>query len=106
MSSDHHQRSLAGVGEMVTGLMSLGMVSGLISLGMVPGLMSLGMVPGLMSGREVRSQVRCPGGGVPCHVTYPMIHLILPPPTPCGQSGTRENITFPQRRLRPVIINM
>ena len=63
---------------MVPGLISLGLVPGLISLGMVPGLMSLGMVPGLMSGREVRSQVRCPGGGVPCHVTYPMIHLILP----------------------------
>ena len=60
---------------MVPGLISLGLVPGLISLGMVPGLMSLGMVPDLMSGREVRSQVRCPGGGVSndtFDITYPL----------------------------------
>ena len=59
-------------------------------------------------------QVWCPGGGgysillfgkggVPYHVTYPMMHLMLPTP-PHWQTDSCENITFPQLRLQAVII--
>ena len=39
------------------------------------------------------------GEGVPYHVTYPMIHFMLPIPL---WTDTRENITFLQLRLRAV----
>ena len=41
--------------------------------------------------------------GVPYHLTYPMMHLMLP--TPLNRmTDTCENITFQQLHLRAVII--
>ena len=48
-------------------------------------------------GRGKVAQVPCPGrvgDGLPYHVTYPMMHLLLP--------DACENITFPKLRLRVV----
>ena len=39
---------------------------------------------------------------VPTHVTYPIMHLMLPTYTPREQTDACENITFPQLRLRAV----
>ena len=39
-------------------------------------------------------------GEVPYHVTYPMIHLMLPTPPPDRQTHTCENITFPKQTRR------
>ena len=78
VSSDHHQMSLAGESQL---LCHIG-VSGLI----------FRWVPYL-------------SWGVPYHVTYPMLHLMLPTPLRCEQTDTCESITFiMQRYLRPVII--
>ena len=39
-------------------------------------------------------------GGTPYHVTYPMMHVMLPTlPPPPTQTDACENITFPQLRL-------
>ena len=48
---------------------------------------------GLMSGGE----------GVPYHVTYPMMYLMLPTYSPYGQTDTCENIPVPKLSLRAVI---
>ena len=40
--------------------------------------------------------------GVPYHVSYPMMHVIIPPPTPMNIYAC-ENIAFLQLRLRAVI---
>ena len=37
----------------------------------------------------------CPGQGM----TYPMMHVMLLPPTLCGDTDACENITLPQLRL-------
>ena len=42
----------------------------------------------------------CPEG-VPYHVTYPMMHVILPT-HPRAQTDTSKNITFPQLLLQVV----
>ena len=52
-----------------------------------------GRPPGLMLGR---------GRVVPYHVTYPKMHL----DRSSGQTNTYENITFPQLRLRTVIMSI
>ena len=52
--------------------------------------------PGLMFGEEGVPYLTFPG--VPCRVTYPMMHLMLPTPSPTPLNR-RENITFPQLRL-------
>ena len=56
----------------------------------------------------------CPGGGyiqwgIPYHVIYPMMHVMLPTPlSPCGQNDwqtdTCENITLSPLRLRAVTL--
>ena len=43
-------------------------------------------------------------GGVPYHVTYPMMHVMLRYLTPPHeQTHAYENVTFPQHPLRAVI---
>ena len=42
--------------------------------------------------------------GVLYHLTYPMMHVMLPTPSPCEQTDACEIITFPKLRLRAVII--
>ena len=61
--------------------------------------------PGLTSrgAGEVVCYLTFSGDGVPYHVTYPMMHLmILAQPPPCKQTDACESITFPQRYLRTV----
>ena len=54
-----------------------------------------------MSKEGGKFQVCCLGEGVPYHVTYPIMHLMLPN-TP-EQTDTCENIAFPQLHLRAII---
>ena len=72
VSSDDHQLSLAGSG--------------------VPRSEVQGRSPGLMSGGGAVSS----GEGVSYHVTYPMMHLMLPLPH-CGLADACENIPSRKR---------
>ena len=40
----------------------------------------------------------------PVEVARGMMYLMLPTPSPCGQTDACENIAFPKLRLRAVII--
>ena len=51
--------------------------------------------PGLMSRREGYPTWSILGG-IPYHVTYTMMHLMLPTPSPHEQTDSCENITFQQ----------
>ena len=41
--------------------------------------------------------------GTPYHVTFPMMHVMLPTPSPHGQIDDFEDIILPQLPLRAVI---
>ena len=41
---------------------------------------------------------------LPVVVARGMMYLMLPTPSPCGQTDACENIAFPKLRLRAVII--
>ena len=59
--------------------------------------------PGLMSGEGYPTWPF--QQGIPCHVTHPLMHLMLPtPPPPCGETDACENIAFPQLLLWTVIM--
>ena len=73
VSSDHHQMSLQGMSHRSDG----------------------GVPPDLSCGYHT-----IPFLGY--HVTYPMIHLMLPNTTPVNRTDACENITFPQLRLRAI----
>ena len=70
-----------------------------------------GGLPGSHVWGEGVPYLTSPGGGeVPYHVTYPIMHFVLPrvriglemnlPPPTCGQTDACEIIAFPQLRLR------
>ena len=61
-----------------------------------------GGIPGLMSGGFGDTTWPFPRGwGAPYHVTYPMVHLMLPRVN--VQMPVKENVTFMQTYLRAVI---
>ena len=61
-----------------------------------------GRYRGLMFGEGWRGGEEGRSKGVPYHLTYPMMHLMLPPSSPCVQTDACENSTFPKFRLYSV----